>query len=192
MKKIFLQCLFALSCCAANAQEYLSYPNKNNEMGVELGGIGLAYSAYYSRTFVRSGNVSFFVRAGGGPYQVTSGRKDPDNYRRGTYGLHLMPAVLFTKKHHAWETGLGLAYFNFSEKVQFKSSYPGVYYQDDGIRTFLYLAPQGSYRFYFSRNRLYLRTSVLLGIKLNQSGRYNTTEQPSLVPWAGVGMGFTF
>jgi hypothetical protein len=166
-------------------------PLCRNEVGIEIGGLGLLYNIFYQQRIARLGsNTTLNLRLGGAalPLFVVSDTKPAWGYN-----LNIMPTILFYKKRHAWETGIAMNFFDYTEHDA-EYMYNGSKTKANMINRFLLLAPQGSYRYYFKKSPFYLRGTLLVHIGLTQwdRGGARNFESPRILPWAGVSGGITF
>lgn len=194
MKQILLTIGFIISHYVLFSQVKISrnnIPDYKNEIGIELGGGCLFYSAYYQRELFHKNNLRFNIRVGGSllPSFNNSFIEPTTPLREGVY---ILPNVLFPKKKHAWELGIGFnAIFRFDNQITY-DPYNNTYEKEkDNFHVFL-LSPQIGYRVYLRNNKFYFRMAVMLYTLV---GSYESNEsdiEPKVLPWGGFGFGYRF
>ncbi|MFA6058363.1 MAG: hypothetical protein WC756_09195 [Taibaiella sp.] len=162
-----------------------------SEAGIEIGGTGLLYNVFYQQKVVSLGNHSTLnLRIGSAimPLFLFS-EGDP----KWGYNANVMPTVLWFKNRHAWETGVALGFFDYTNRNE-EYILNGKSTKRDFIQRYLILSPQISYRYYFSKSPLYIRGSVLLHIALREYDNYggHSLSDQFIYPWAGISGGIRF
>jgi hypothetical protein len=186
MKKLITAIVaLAIFFPAASQTQVKTEKHNHNEAGIEAGGAGLYYNIFYQQHLVRIGdNKSLNLRVGGAIYPLP----EYFNGSRIAYHVSLMPNMLFFSKRHAWETGLGLSFIDQTSYGEY-ANYQG--HTVDEVFRILLIVPQGSYRYYFAKNKFYLRGSLLLLIKGKIWDNYEEPDNFVLLPWAGLSAGIT-
>jgi len=164
-----------------------------NEAGFELGGNCLFYSIYYQRALFHKNNLLFNIRVGGSLIPSFNGSfTEPTSPLR--KGVYILPNVLFPKRKHAWELGLGFnAIFSFDKVITVDPYNNAVQEYKDNFHVFL-ISPQVGYRVYLKNDKFYFRTAVMLYTLV---GSYHSEDddldvEPKVLPWAGFGFGYRF
>jgi hypothetical protein len=186
MKKLIQTLLTAIFIFSITAEAQNITPKLNrNEAGIEIGGPGIFYNIFYQQYLAHFGeHKSLNLRVGGAVLPLS---KYYNGSRIG-YNITAMPTMLFFSKRHAWETGLGLSFVDRTSYGEYVNRNGDLI--DEVSRLFL-LTPQASYRYYFHKNRFYLRGSVLLMVKLKHWDNYSGSDDTFVRPWAGISAGFT-
>ncbi len=164
-----------------------------NEIGFEIGGNSLIYSAYYQRALYRKDNMQFNIRVGGA---FVPGSNDDNIYSTShSYNVvaYVLPNFLFFNKRHAWEVGVGVSMFANFQKDTY-SYYNNPYKEVDVDNSQLYfITPQVGYRLYFKNSKFYFRAAVSTFILAGYHDSDGPGDvEPKFLPWGAVGFGFSF
>jgi len=167
-------------------------PYLKNEVGLEVGGNSLIYSAYYQRAIFRKNNIQFNVRIGGS-FIPGIGNYTESNaaYRHLNVISYIVPNVLFFRKRHAWEIGLGANLFASFEKYSYKNNASDNYHEN--MQNYM-LTPQIGYRAYLKNSKFYFRTAIstFFLVHSHDSAYEDVDVEPKVLPWGAVGFGYAF
>ena len=176
----------------SNTASEASY--SKNDIGFEVGGNCLFYSAYYQRTLYRKGNTQFNIRIGGSYVPGQNNNNDHSSSHEFNLVGYVFPNVLFFKKRHAWEIGIGVNLFANFQKGTF-SYYNNPIKDSYTNNTQLYfLTPQLGYRLYFKNSKFYFRAAISTFLYAfgHETDNQYVNVKPKVLPWGAMGFGFTF
>lgn len=187
----FLLSIILLINCLPDAQSKDTLRVRRNEVGLELGGVGLIYNVYYQKRILTIDNKILGLKIGAGIYPATN-ESAKGKERFPVYNFNITPNIQFVDRKHAWELGLGLSYFDLSRYNVRLTNYLGQEYVNDEIVRMLLLVPQLSYRYYFEQKRFYIKPSLMIHARVKTWDGYSELSGPKILPWVGFSFGFTF